>query len=358
MPPVAILLGYLLGVALIAGGLVWIGRTLESLPSAEYAPYVYMLGGAVPALMLGGFGIGYVLIDSPQFLQLIAAAGVLIGGVLVLAIMALTGILTIQELRGSQQELNQRERELEWLYEVTEVLNRTLRHNVRNDLNVIQGQTENIRDTIEEVDDEEVDEAKDHIDEILTQAQDLVTLADSARDLHEAVNRDIQREISYVDELIMNSVATVRRRYPDATIEVEGVDGVEVATGPLFQTALEHLLDNAIRHNTGSAAVTVTCEQWNSEVKIDIEDDGPGIPEYELSVIEQDIETPLRHGSGIGLWLSNWIVDQYGGDLTFHTDGSEGTTARIRLPAAAGEEETIQRTASPGTPDSGEASGA
>lgn len=58
-------------------------------------------------------------------------------------------------------------------------------------------------------------------------------------------------------------------------------------------------------------------------------DRGPGIPDYEIAVIESQSETVLDHSSGLGLWVVDWIVDQSDGTLTFDT--SDGTRADITL---------------------------
>ena len=71
-------------------------------------------------------------------------------------------------------------------------------------------------------------------------------------------------------------------------------------------------------------------------VTIRVADDGPGIPEAIREVISGDAPiTQLRHNSGIGLWIVAWVVEAYGGTVGFEPgiDG-EGTTVRLRLPAA------------------------
>jgi len=52
----------------------------------------------------------------------------------------------------------------------------------------------------------------------------------------------------------------------------------------------------------------------------------------ERQVLEAGRETPLEHGSGLGLWLVNWIVTGLGGEVTTTVDG--GTTVTVRLSPA------------------------
>jgi signal transduction histidine kinase len=63
-----------------------------------------------------------------------------------------------------------------------------------------------------------------------------------------------------------------------------------------------------------------------------ISDDGPGIPDHEISVLQNAEETELEHGSGLGLWLIKWGTDTFGGSITF--DMEDGTEVRIQFPEA------------------------
>jgi signal transduction histidine kinase len=69
-------------------------------------------------------------------------------------------------------------------------------------------------------------------------------------------------------------------------------------------------------------------------VEIVVEDDGPGIPDHQVAVLEEGAETPLAHGDGIGLWLVHWAVGTLRGDVRFEPrdDGEEGSRVRIRVP--------------------------
>ena len=103
-------------------------------------------------------------------------------------------------------------------------------------------------------------------------------------------------------------------------------------------------MENAVTHNTGSPTVRVTTRTetpihattraTGQNVVITVEDDGPGIPEYEQAVIFDDADiTQLKHGSGLGLWVVRWIVESADGTVSYaRSDG--WTTITLRLPLA------------------------
>jgi nitrogen fixation/metabolism regulation signal transduction histidine kinase len=53
--------------------------------------------------------------------------------------------------------------------------------------------------------------------------------------------------------------------------------------------------------------------------------------EWAVVTDRQEI-TQLQHGSGIGLWLVRWVVDDHGGTLELRENDDDGTTLAIRLP--------------------------
>jgi signal transduction histidine kinase len=67
-------------------------------------------------------------------------------------------------------------------------------------------------------------------------------------------------------------------------------------------------------------------------VTFEIADSGPGIPEYELDVLDAR-ESSLEHGSGLGLFVVNWGVSTLGGDVAFDAT-DDGTRVLVTLPGA------------------------
>ncbi|ERH01540.1 MAG: histidine kinase-, DNA gyrase B-, and HSP90-like ATPase [Halonotius sp. J07HN6] len=71
-------------------------------------------------------------------------------------------------------------------------------------------------------------------------------------------------------------------------------------------------------------------EEW---IDIVIADNGPGIPTQERNTIETGDETPLQHGTGLGLWLVYWAISLLGGDVRID-QSSSGTRVTLTLPRA------------------------
>jgi signal transduction histidine kinase len=118
--------------------------------------------------------------------------------------------------------------------------------------------------------------------------------------------------------------------YPETTFSVTSEADVSVWATHQLQVALRELGDNAARHANSPVEFEVTVTDL--EVSVHVHDSGPGLPKPEQRVLEAGRETPLDHGSGLGLWLVNWIVTSLGGEVT--TTLEAGTTVTIRLPVA------------------------
>lgn len=63
-----------------------------------------------------------------------------------------------------------------------------------------------------------------------------------------------------------------------------------------------------------------------------VADDGPEINPAEYEVLAQGVETPLEHGSGVGLWIVKWGIDEVGGSVSFAEREPRGTVVTISVP--------------------------
>ncbi len=112
---------------------------------------------------------------------------------------------------------------------------------------------------------------------------------------------------------------------------------LEVPLEPqFFMLALRNLLENAIDHSPNGGTVTCRIEQREKEVLVVVEDDGPGIPEAELTrVIEKFFRGRNRSatGSGLGLSIAQIAMERIGGALRLHNREEGGVMALLAIPA-------------------------
>lgn len=214
------------------------------------------------------------------------------------------------------------------------VLNRVLRHNIRNELNVAQGHLELLDDSVDA-------DVGTHVDAALESTTRVFEFAQKARHIEESLRR---RETTMVVDAAPAVERVVRdaASRDDAVIEFESAESpddgvpVRVLDDRFFELAVSELVDNAIVHTDRSPAhVDVRLEADDELVRVVVADDGPGIPEAEIDALYARAESQLQHGSGLGLWLVRWLVSTDAGQISFEENDPRGTVVTLSLPAAA-----------------------
>lgn len=99
-----------------------------------------------------------------------------------------------------------------------------------------------------------------------------------------------------------------------------------------LKQVLVNLTMNAIQVTPAGGTVMVVAEQSDSQVAIEIRDQGPGISPENLDNIFNPFFTTQETGTGLGLSIAHQIVTQHGGTLTVSRNSPEGATLRILLP--------------------------
>ena len=113
------------------------------------------------------------------------------------------------------------------------------------------------------------------------------------------------------------------------------VDGPLYAriSGPLFDWVIENLLKNALDAMEGKGMISVTIQENEKEILIDVADTGKGIAAKNLQKVFKPGFTTKKRGWGLGLSLSKRIIEQYhkGQLYVRHSEPGKGTTFRIVL---------------------------
>lgn len=208
-----------------------------------------------------------------------------------------------------------------------EVLDRLLRHNLSNDINVIAGRAEIIKQ-------QATNGLRAHADTIIDKSAELVETADKEREIVQLVRRDEQPVEQDISETAWFVLDDRRSQFPNVTIEQSLDSEANALASPRFNRAIEELVTNSIVHNDADTPkVNLIVTREDDEVAVTIADNGPGIPEHETNALKQRTPPdPLFHGRGLGLWLVYWIVQFSQGTINLANSDQRGATVTIRLP--------------------------
>ncbi len=110
------------------------------------------------------------------------------------------------------------------------------------------------------------------------------------------------------------------------------------ADGDRLIQIVTNLMSNAIKFSEEGQTVTVRCLQSDKHVKIEVVDQGIGIPlSFQDKVFQKfaqadSSDTRQRSGTGLGLAITKALVDQMHGDISFTSQPSKGTTFHVLFP--------------------------
>ncbi|WP_235271425.1 HAMP domain-containing sensor histidine kinase [Halorubrum saccharovorum] len=229
------------------------------------------------------------------------------------------GICTdITEQQGREQEL--------------ELLNRIVRHDIRNDMAVVLGWMELLEDHVD-------DEGKEYLQKILASGEHVVELTEIAHDYVETVvsNEELAVEPISLRSALTTELSLREESFPQAEFVVDGsIPDVAVAADGMLSSVFRNLLNNAVQHNDkDTPVVEVSCEPRDDGVDVRIADNGPGIPDDKKEFVfgkgERGLGSP---GTGIGLYLVQTLVTQYGGEIRIEDNEPTGTVFVVGLPRA------------------------
>ncbi|CQR52496.1 PAS domain-containing sensor histidine kinase [Haloferax massiliensis] len=222
-------------------------------------------------------------------------------------------------------EQKRRERELE-------LLNRIVRHDIRNDMGIVLGWAEMLEDHVDAG-------GSQYLQKILDSGEHVVELTEVARDYVDTIasNDSLTVESVPLRSVLETELSLREESFPEAAFVVEGtLPDVEVAGNSMLSSVFRNLLNNAVQHNDKDAPrVEVSCTARADDVEIRIADNGPGIPDDKKDVAfgkgERGLGSP---GTGLGLYLVDTLVTQYGGSVRAEDNEPTGAVFVVKLPRA------------------------
>lgn len=222
---------------------------------------------------------------------------------------------------GYQQDVTERKEREQHM----RVIDRVLRHNLRNDLNVVRGYAQTLAETNGEA-------VERYTDGIVERCDDLLEKAGKERRIIEILTQSPTYEEVDVSAVARRVVDSALHDHPDTDIRAEVGETQTLRVSSRFERALAELVENAVVHNDAETPeVVVSAEVVDDRTEVRVADNGPRIPQMEVDVLTAEAEGPLYHGSGLGLWFVHWVVRRSGGTLSFEENEPRGNVVTVSL---------------------------
>lgn len=230
-------------------------------------------------------------------------------------------------------ERKQYEQQLEEQRDNLEILNQVMRHDIRNDLQIVTAYAELLAEKCTDA------EIQDHIETVITNANHAVDLTVTARELADVMlSIDEQFDRRSVRTSLRGEIDEIRSSHPHATVTCEtDIPDCAVRANEMLDSVFRNILKNAIQHNDkNTPTVDISATEQSEAVLVRIADNGPGVPDTEKEDIFGKGEKGLEsQGTGLGLYLVRTLVEGYGGDVWVEDNDPTGAEFVVKLPKAA-----------------------
>lgn len=220
------------------------------------------------------------------------------------------------------------------------LLTRFLRHNLRNDLSIMDLSAERIKHlTNEQEHSENITEIHKLVSNIRKHIKKISSVGDATRNMEKVIKENIT-EKQYTDKIVENAIAETGTANTNVTITTD-IGSTEVSVAPNYFHAISQLISNSISHNgsedkkiyiSEEEPINVSSDKFTS---IHIYDNGSGISEEERNSFENELSgnsTQLNHSRGVGFILVQLYTLYSNGKFNIRENTHKfGTGAHLEL---------------------------
>jgi len=190
--------------------------------------------------------------------------------------------------------------------------------------------------------DQNPDDWRDSMEVAVDELKKLILLTNGLLGLAKVTDGTVALMPVQVDDCLLTAIGQVQTKYPGRNLPLRFTTADEASmtvkgNATLLTTAFLNVLDNACKYS--GEAVSVQLQSLNEEIVVTVTDQGRGIAETDTA----HILDPLYRGKnvegvpgyGIGLAVTQKIMELHQGSIQISSRVNEGTSVTIRLPAQA-----------------------
>jgi signal transduction histidine kinase len=315
-----------LGLVVVGSVAATVGAIYLSLSFGVHARYAFVGGLVVSLVVIQLLAHGMVM----PLRQMVTATRAMASGDYSERVTA-----TAQDEVGSlARSFNTMAAELEQVEYQRRELIANVSHELRTPIAALRARLENLADGVEALD-------GDAVTAMLKATERLSRLVDQLLNLSQfesgAVSIDPQNFL--VSEVIADAVGEVSPVSDGVRIIAEVDDGLAGRGDPeRIHEVLTNLLTNAVRHSPDGGTVTVSARPAPGAIRIEVSDEGPGIPAADIERIFDRfyrVDAARESGSGgagLGLAIARSIVELHGGSIRAEQRIPSGCRIVTELP--------------------------
>jgi signal transduction histidine kinase len=220
-------------------------------------------------------------------------------------------------------------------------------HELRTPITALQAVLENLVDGVEPPDPET-------LRTMLAQVERLGRLVQQLLDLSrlESGGMPLDRRAFDVEPMLEHAIREARLHASDVklALDVEPPDLVLDGDAERLHQVVANLVQNAVRHSPSGGTVAVHASAVGDAVRIDVDDDGPGVPAADATrVFERFYRADTARssdqgGAGLGLAIARWIVDLHDGDIHVESREPHGCRMVVTIPGRREPSRVLQPT--------------
>ncbi|MEZ5335370.1 MAG: MASE3 domain-containing protein [Methanolobus sp.] len=220
--------------------------------------------------------------------------------------------LLYRELKMREYDLIKKKESQEHLLETLGLINQVLRHDIRNDLNIISLSIANLQERREEKELDMSEQALRHSLKLINEMKDFESLM-------------YVRELIDVDLYIL--ALEVAQEFP-VKINLSGECTVKADSG--LHSVIGNIVQNAITHGKADI-INIEIEPEDDHCELRISDNGGGIPDkIKGRIFDEGFKYGPSGHTGIGLYIAKRIIERYG-EISVEDNNPSGTTFIIKF---------------------------